>query len=264
MTLTATTLLKRAAVIFGLLLPTSGYAVGLDVNWTGPKQLTIRPQPDGLGGSANICKAGKTIYFYAILNTAAGNKQRMIFSAPGIASGMCKDVLASALPHSFTLTGMENYFFGFGFEVGRRPADGNLNVSLEYQSGTGDGWKPQPPPGPACSLVGTSVNINYNDIKLSEVAGYKKSSSLLVSCNSKQRVKVTLIGYVPSSGIKLRPDGSLTASVLIRDQAGNVGSIEDVPASQTIAVPISAELKVNGNLAGGSFGNSAVINMEIY
>lgn len=261
MTLTA---IKRAAMIFGLLVPTCGYAVGLDVNWTGPKQLTIQSQPDGLGGSANICKAGKTIYFYAILNTAAGNKQRMIFTAQGIASGMCKDVLASALPKSFTLSGQENYFFGFGFVVGSRPADGNLNVSLEYQSGTGDGWKPQPPPGPACSLVGSSVNINYNDIKLSEVAGYKKSSSLLVSCNSKQRVKVTLIGYVPSSGIKLRPDGSLTASVLIRNQAGNVGSIEDVPASQTIAVPISSELKVNGNLAGGAFGNSAVINMEIY
>ncbi|HGM5492524.1 TPA: hypothetical protein ACKP1B_004223 [Serratia fonticola] len=264
MMLTGTTLLKRAAMIIGLLVPTFSYAVGLDVNWTGPKQLTIKAQPDGLGGSANICKAGKTIYFYAILNTAAGNKQRMIFSASGIASGSCADVLKSMLPKSFTLSAQENYFFGFGFIVGSRPADGVVNVSLEYQSGTGNGWKPQPPPGPACSLVGSSVNISYGDLKLSEVAGYKKSAPLYVNCNAKQTVKVTLIGYLDSSGIKLRPDGSLTAKVLIREQAGNVGSVENVPAMQTITVPITSELKVNGNLAGGDFRGSSVINMEIY
>lgn len=262
MTLTA---IKRAAMIFGLLAPTFGYAAGLDVNWTGPKQLTIAAQPDGIGGSTTICKPGTTVYFYAILKTTNGNRQRMVASASGIAGGNCTEVLKMRLPVSFTLAGDEEYLFAFGKEVNKRPPDGDtVNVSTEYHSGTGDGWKPQPPPGPACSLVGTSVNINYNDIKLSEVAGYKKSSSLLVSCNSKQRVKVTLIGYVPSSGIKLRSDGSLTASVLIRNQAGNVGSIEDVPAKQTISVPISSELKVNGNLAGGYFGGSSVINMEVY
>ncbi|XQN44753.1 adhesin, partial [Serratia fonticola] len=62
---------------------------------------------------------------------------------------------------------------------------------------------------------------------------------------------------------KLRTDGSLTADVLVRDQPANVGTLEKIAANQTMAVPISSVLKVNGNLAGGAFRGSAVINVDI-
>lgn len=263
MTLITSARLKISTMIVGLLMPVFSHAFGLDVNWTGPKQLTIQAQPDGVGGSATVCKAGKTIYFYAIFNSTVGTKQRMIASAPGVASGLCSEVLSKALPIMFTLGPDETSFFGFGKSVGSRPADGNLNISLEYSSGTGNGWKPQPPPGPACSLIGSSVDISYGDIQANSVPGLKKSSDLYVRCTSSAIVKVTVIGYMASTGIKLRTDGSLVADVFVREQAGDVGSLERIDANQTMVVPISSVLKVNGNLAGGAFRGSAVINVDI-
>ncbi|WMT15669.1 MrpH family fimbial adhesin [Serratia fonticola] len=263
MKLIGTALLKKTAVIFGLLMPVCGFANGIDVTWTGPKQLTIRPQADGLSDFTTICKTGKTIYFYALISTSGGLKQRMITSGPGVASGSCAEALAKLLPVSLTLSGDESHFYGLGREINSRPPDGNVSVSLSFQSGTGDGWKPQPPPGPSCSLVGSSVDIIYGDIQASSVPGLKKSSDLYVKCTSSATVKVTLIGYTASTGVKLRTDGSLVAEVFVRDQPANVGSLEKISANQTIGVPISSVLKVNGNLAGGAFRGSAVINVDI-
>lgn len=263
MKLIGTALLTKTAIIVGLLMPVCGYAIGIDVSWSGPKQLTISAQPDGIGGYTTICRAGKTVNFYAILKAGTGMYQRLIASAPGVASGNCSEVLANILPIKLTLQGSETHFFGLGQEVGRRPADGpTLNVSLEHGTGTGDGWQPQPPPGPACSLIGSSVDISYGDIQADSVPGLKKSSDLYVKCTASATVKVTVIGYT-SSGIKLRTDGSLTADVLVRDQPANVGTLEKIAANQTMAVPISSVLKVNGNLAGGAFRGSAVINVDI-
>lgn len=263
MKLIGTARLKKTAVIIGLLMPVYGYTAGIDVSWTGPKQLTINAQPDGIGGYTTICGPGKTVHFYAIFKAGSGMYQRWISSAAGVASGNCSEVLAKILPLRVTLQGLETHFFGLGQEIDRRPADGSiLNVSLEHSSGTGDGWKPQPPPGPACSLVGTSVDISYGDIQAASVPGLKKSSDLYVKCTASATVKVTLVGYT-SSGIKLRTDGSLTADVLVRDQPANIGSLEKIAANQTMAVPISSVLKVNGTLAGGAFRGSAVINVDI-
>lgn len=263
MKLIGTARLKKTAVIIGLMMPVYGHALGIDVSWTGPKQLTISAQPDGIGGSTTTCRTGTTVNFYAILGTSSGMYQRFLVSARGVASGNCSEVLASILPITYTLQGDEKYFFGLGKEIGKRPADGpSMNVSLDHGSGTGDAWKPQPPPGPACSLVGTSVDISYGDIQADSVPGLKKTSDLYVKCTASATVKVTLVGYT-SSGIKLRTDGSLAADVLVRDQPANVGSLEKIAANQTIAVPISSVLKVNGNLAGGAFRGSAVINVDI-
>jgi hypothetical protein len=264
MKLIGAALLKKTAVFVGLLMPVCGYTTGFDVSWTGPKQMTINAQPDGIGGSTTQCRTGRTVNFYAILMTSTGMYQRMIASAPGVASGNCSEALAKILPVTFTLQGSETHFYGLGQEVDRRPADGPIvNVSLEHSRGTGDGWKPQPPPGPACSLFGTSVDINYGDIQATSVPGLKKSSDLYVSCTSSATVKVTLIGYTASTGVKLRTDGSLAAEVFVRNQPANIGSLEKIAANQVMAVPISSVLKVNGNLAGGAFRGSAVINVDI-
>ncbi|TQI78941.1 hypothetical protein FHU10_1013 [Serratia fonticola] len=264
MKLIGTALLKKTAVIVGLLMPACGYATGIDVSWTGPKQMTISAQPDGIGGSTTSCKAGTTVSFYAILVTTTGMYQRFIASAGGVPSGNCSEALAKVLPISFTLQPGETHFFGLGKEVNKRPPDGpSVNVSLEYQRGTGDGWKPQPPPGPACSLLNSSVDINYGDIQANSVPGLKKSAYLYVSCTSSATIRVTVIGYTASTGIKLRTDGSLTADVFVRDQPANIGSLERIGANQMMAIPISSALKVNGNLAGGAFRGSAVINMDI-
>ncbi|MGF6192856.1 hypothetical protein [Serratia sp. 2723] len=263
MKLIGTALLKKTTVIIGLLMPVVGYAQGIDVSWSGPKQLTISAQPDGLG-SYTTCKAGTTINFYAILGTSTGMYQRWIASGKGVASGYCGDLLATLLPITYTLQGDDQYFFGLGRENGKRPPDGpSLNVSLEFSNGTGDAWKPQPPPGPACSLTGTSVDISYGDIQADSVPGLKKSSDLYIKCNSSATVKVTVSGYTTSTGIRLRADGSLAADLFVRDQPANVGTLEKIAANQTMAVPISSVLKVNGNLAGGAFHGSAVINMDI-
>lgn len=264
MKLIGTALLKKTVLVAGLLMPLYGYTAGIDVSWTGPKQQTISAQPDGIGGYTTLCKTGKTVYFYAILSTTTGMYQRMIASAPGVASGNCSEVLAKVLPITFTLQANEINFFGLGQEVGKRPADGpTMNVSLEHNSGTGDGWKPQPPPGPACSLIGTSVDISYGDIQAASVPGLKKSSDLYVKCTASATVKVTVIGYTTTTGIKLRMDGSLAADLFVRDQPANVGTLENIAANQTMAVPIASVLKVNGNLAGGAFRGSAVINVDI-
>lgn len=176
MKLIGTALLKKTVLVAGLLMPLYGQAVGIDVSWTGPKQLTISAQPDGIGGSTTMCRTGTTVNFYAILGTTTGMYQRFLVSAKVVASGNCSEVLASVLPITYTLQGSELYFFGLGKEVGKRPSDGpSMSVSLEHGSGTGDAWKPQPPPGPACSLVGTSVDISYGDIQAASVPGLKKT-----------------------------------------------------------------------------------------
>ncbi|MFV8987785.1 hypothetical protein [Serratia fonticola] len=266
MKLIGTAVLKKAVVIIGLLMmPIVGYAKGIDVSWTGPRQMTISAQPDGISGWTTVCKPGTTVYFYAIFQTIGGKMyQRMIASAPGVASNNCSDVLASILPITINLNPGELNMFALGKTVNTRPADGSsVNISSDWGSGTGDGWKPEPPPGPACSLVGTSVEIDYQDIQANDVPGLKKSSDLYVKCTTNNSVKVTLLAYTPTSGVKLRADGSLVAEVFVRDQPADIGSVEKIGANQTVAIPISSVLKVNGTLAGGAFRGSAVINVDI-
>ena len=264
MKLTGTALFKKTAAIIALLMPTLGYAQGIDVSWSGPKQLTISAQPDGIGGFTTMCKSGTKVYFYAVLGTSSGMYQRMVVSTTGVPSGNCSEVLANVLPINVTLQGDEIYFFGLGKEINKRPADyPGLNVSLEHSTGTGNGWKPQPPPGPSCSLLGNSVDISYGDVESTPAQGLEKSSTLSIRCTSDATVKVSLRGFSTSTGIRLRADGSLAAELFVRDKAGSDGTTETLIANVWKEVPISSVLKVNGNLAGGAFSGSAIINVDI-
>lgn len=138
------------------------------------------------------------------------------------------------------------------------------NVSMDRYNCDSGGILPSEPVLPKCSAIGGPVEINYGDIQAKDVPGLKKTSNLTLWCDTNVTVKVSLLGYTASSGIKLRTDGSLVADVSIRDQPANIGSLEWVSASQPVFVPISSILKVSGDLVGGEFSGSATINMEIY
>lgn len=139
------------------------------------------------------------------------------------------------------------------------------NSSLNRQNcgPSGAGIQPIEPVVPSCSALGGPVEIAYGEIQAKDVAGLKKSNNLMLTCDASVSVKVSIIGYTPTTGIKLRTDGSLSAIVTVRDQPGNTGSIEKVAAKQVTMVPITSELKTNGNLTGGSFRGSAIINIDI-
>ncbi|CAI1009760.1 MrpH family fimbial adhesin [Serratia fonticola] len=138
------------------------------------------------------------------------------------------------------------------------------NASMDRYNCDSGGIKPTEPVLPTCTAIGGPVEINYGDIQAKDVPGLKKTKDLIVSCDAKGTLKVSIIGYTASSGLKLRADGSLVSDILVREQPGNIGSLENVSANQPVYVPISSILKVNGDLAGGAFQGSATINMEIY
>jgi hypothetical protein len=128
---------------------------------------------------------------------------------------------------------------------------------------SGMGIQPIEPVLPSCSAIGGPVEIAYGEIQAKDVPNIKKSNNLMLSCDASVSVKVSINGYTPTTGIKLRTDDSLTAIITIRDQPGNIGSVEKVVAKQVTIVPITSELKTNGNLAGGSFRGSAIISIDI-
>ena len=141
-----------------------------------------------------------------------------------------------------------------------RPADGKVSISLDYDSGIGGRWKPQPPARASLFTDGEFGGYQLRGHSGQYRTGIEKSSNLFINCTSSATVRVNAIGYVASTDIKLRTDGSLAADVLVREQAGNVGSLEKIAANQIVAAPISSVLKVNGNLA---CCGSAVINVDI-
>lgn len=137
------------------------------------------------------------------------------------------------------------------------------NQSMNRVNCDANGIAPTEPVIPSCSAFGGPVEIAYGEIQANQVPGLKKSNNLMLSCDASVSVKISINGYTPTAGIKLRTDGSLTAIVTVRDQPGNIGSVEKVAAKQLTMVPITSELKTNGNLTGGSFSGSAIINIDI-
>ncbi|MGF6192858.1 hypothetical protein [Serratia sp. 2723] len=152
-----------------------------------------------------------------------------------------------------------------GLCIWKYEADRGGNTALTRQNcgPGGTGIVPSVPVIPKCSAIGGPVEIAYGDIEADAAPGLKKTENLLVRCDADVTIKVTVSGLSTATGIRLRTDGSLTADLFVRDQPANVGSLERMTANLSVAVPISSVLKVNGELAGGVFHGSAIINMDI-
>lgn len=126
-----------------------------------------------------------------------------------------------------------------------------------------NGIPPTEPVRPSCTVLGGPVTIDFKELQISEVAGKSQSANLNVLCDANASIKVTILGYTSSTGIKLRDDGSLSADVTLRNTAGDVGITEVMSANTLKSIPVTAVLKTNGTLAGGAFSGSAIINIDV-
>ncbi|MFV8908398.1 hypothetical protein ABQ333_24540 [Serratia fonticola] len=268
-----TVLLKKNAVIIGLLLlflshPVAS-AIREEIVWSNQngqiliEKATYKQATFNMAMCSTVPRLTECRMFFAPSN---GNGQ------PAAGSGI---TIASS--PSLTDTQYAAALATFNGKLLALPADRGLciwryerdrsgaNVIMEgYNCGSGGtGILPSVPVVPKCSAIGGPVEIAYGDIQASAAPGLKKTADLLVRCDANVTIKVTVSGLSTSTGIMLRSDGSLTADVLVRDQLANVGSLEKMTANLSVAVPISSVLKVNGELAGGAFRGSAIINMDI-
>lgn len=134
---------------------------------------------------------------------------------------------------------------------------------FERQNCDSGGIKPSERILPTCSVLGGPLLIDFKELNAKDVAGKSLSTNLNILCDANASVKISVIGYTPSTGVTLRSDGSLTANILLRTVSGYLGITESITANSVKSIPVSAELKVNGDLAGGAFSGSAIINIDV-
>lgn len=193
------------------------------------------------------------------------------FGAPAVGSGItiASGKSVTDIQYASALTNYTGKLLALPADAGlciwlyEKGSGSNESMNRQNCGPNGSGIKPIEPVIPSCLAIGGPVEIAYGEIQAKDVPSLKKSNSLMLTCDASVSVKVSINGYTPTAGIKLRTDSSLTAIVTVRDQPGNIGSIEKVVAKQVTMVPIASELKTNGNLAGGDFRGSAIINIDI-
>ncbi|CAI1579804.1 MrpH family fimbial adhesin [Serratia fonticola] len=265
-----TVLLKKNAVIIGLLLLFLSHPVASamreDIVWSNQNgQILIE----------------KATYKQATFNMAMCStvprltECRLFFTSASVGAPVAGSGVTIASGVSLTDTQYAAALATFSGKLLALPAEQGLciwryerdrsgaNVLMHKYNCESGGILPSQPVVPKCSAIGGPVEIAYGDIQASAAPGLKKTADLLVRCDANVTIKVTVSGLSTSTGIRLRSDGSLTADVLVRDQLANIGSLEKMTANLSVAVPISSVLKVNGELAGGAFRGSAIINMDI-
>ncbi|CAI0858310.1 hypothetical protein [Serratia fonticola] len=113
----------------------------------------------------------------------------------------------------------------------------------------GAGMKPSKPPTPPLSCSIDNGTINHGQVKSTDVANHKSSTTIMVNCSGEANVSVKASSYSDSSGISLNGPGTLKAQIYIDGVRADI--------SRTIYVNTSNSVTLSSVLKGDSAGVTA-------
>jgi hypothetical protein len=117
-------------------------------------------------------------------------------------------------------------------------------------------------PNLSCKATSTNATIDFGEILYNSVNGSTKSASIDISCtNGDGFAHVSSVSYDDSTGVLLKPDGSLSALMEFNDVPANVPSSYYIQNNTSRSLVIKATLRSTNALKGGLFSGSLVVNI---
>lgn len=119
-----------------------------------------------------------------------------------------------------------------------------------------------PAPNLSCKATSTNSTIDFGEILYNSVNGSTKSATIDISCtNGDGFAHVSSVSYDDSTGVLLKPDGSLSALMEFNDVPANVPSSYYIQNNTSRSLVIKATLRSTKALKGGLFSGSLVVNI---
>lgn len=117
-------------------------------------------------------------------------------------------------------------------------------------------------PNLSCKATSTNATIDFGEILYNSVNGSTKSATIDISCtNGDGFAHVSSVSYDNSTGVLLRPDGSLSALMEFNDVPADVPSSYYIENNTSRSLVIKATLRSTNALKGGLFSGSLVVNI---
>lgn len=117
---------------------------------------------------------------------------------------------------------------------------------------------------PASCFLSGDADISYGYISEKKLSGRVARTKITITCDRYVTAKIYARG-MDSSYVKLREDGSLTASVMVNNQNAEKGVAVDVNIpNKPVPVSISATLHSLGDVEPGPFHGSGTIIVSTY
>lgn len=145
--------------------------------------------------------------------------------------------------------------------VGALPITGGKNTDIDlYLFDAID--MIDPTPNLSCKATSTNATIDFGEILYNSVNGSTKSATIDISCtNGDGFAHVSSVSYDNSTGVLLRPDGSLSALMEFNDVPADVPSSYYIENNTSRSLVIKATLRSTNALKGGLFSGSLVVNI---
>lgn len=119
-----------------------------------------------------------------------------------------------------------------------------------------------PAPNLSCKATSTNATIDFGEILYNSVNGSTKSATIDISCtNGDGFAHISSVSYDNTTGVLLRPDGSLSAMMEFNDVAADVPSSYYIQNNTSRSLVIKATLRSTNALKGGLFSGSLVVNI---
>lgn len=117
-------------------------------------------------------------------------------------------------------------------------------------------------PNLSCKAASTNATIDFGEVLYNSVNGATKSATIDISCtNGNGFAHVSSVSYDNSTGILLRPDGSLRALMEFNDVPADVQSSYYIENNTSRSLVVKATLRSTNALKGGLFSGSLVVNI---
>ncbi|WP_447876155.1 MrpH family fimbial adhesin [Serratia fonticola] len=145
--------------------------------------------------------------------------------------------------------------------VGSLPIAGGTTTNFDvYYFGAVD--MIDPAPNLSCKATSTNATIDFGEVLYNSVNGSTKSATIDISCtNGGGFAHVSSVSYDNSTGVLLRPDGSLSALMEFNDVPADVPSSYYIENNTSRSLVIKATLRSTNALKGGLFSGSLVVNI---
>lgn len=148
--------------------------------------------------------------------------------------------------------------------IGLTPYFSSFGSGCSGAQGGGGSGSIEPPIEPvSCQINNQSIIIQHPALSQDNVDGNYKESNFSVSCTRKNSIKLAVSGLDASGRLALSSARNLYSKLKINNSpAGGGVTINDV-GSDGKNVTISSELQKSGDIPGGNYSASAVLNLEI-
>jgi len=142
-------------------------------------------------------------------------------------------------------------------------------LSQVWGDGSTEKVPDEPDIDPGCTVNDTSsskVEIRYGTVLSDTAHNLEQSAQIKLNCKADAFMKLS----VPNDQVPLRADGSLSTQIHFSKPSnpekipGALGIFTKILSKESTFINVVSTLKVQGELEGGPFNGSTVINLEYY